>query len=448
MGHGNPSSHFHNSALYKISEHFRFALRSGFDQGDHSHLILLEDDLIVGSDFLQLFEATAWLLDANRDTLWCVSAWNDNGLRKTTTSSGFYTLGSSGLRGSSSTIKDSKYRLLRTGYFPGLGWMTTSRMWKEELSKIWPSKPSTGWDHYIRQQTKTSDKRECIYPEIPRTKHISKHGSNVNTAEQVQRFALYNFIDDLHSSTSSHSWFQSVTLGIFDRTESEESNSKRNNNEMKKDITNLKNNPFGDTSYLLYSRYKVAMKAVLSSSIVLNSLNGLISGPPSTSYVSSFIYYYKREEFSTLSTKIGLPRTQERGWHLGVLQTRIPGTPSLLYLINRRYNGPYISKEKLLTLSRNVEIISANQGKSCNHACNAINKKCSINSFEFLNKCHQLKNIFKCEHGCGHQIGSEIPCYVNDILQPTHQQCLVTDGEGTITCESSHKSTKRLCGCI
>jgi hypothetical protein len=34
--------------------------------------------MIVSPDFLQLFEATAYLLNED-PTLWCVSSWNDNG---------------------------------------------------------------------------------------------------------------------------------------------------------------------------------------------------------------------------------------------------------------------------------------------------------------------------------------------------------------------------------
>ena len=45
---------------------------------NHTHVILLEEDLVVAPDFLTLFRSTAWLLNAD-DSLFCVSAWNDNG---------------------------------------------------------------------------------------------------------------------------------------------------------------------------------------------------------------------------------------------------------------------------------------------------------------------------------------------------------------------------------
>lgn len=60
----------------------------------HSHLIVLEEDLIASSDFFTLFIAAAPLLEQVREpaicrkavmepsqdhSLFCISAWNDNG---------------------------------------------------------------------------------------------------------------------------------------------------------------------------------------------------------------------------------------------------------------------------------------------------------------------------------------------------------------------------------
>lgn len=73
------------------------ALERAFTRESHSHVILLEDDLLVAPDFLSLFASTAWLLEED-PTLWCVSAWNDNGHKR--------------------FVKDEE-RLFRTDYFPG-----------------------------------------------------------------------------------------------------------------------------------------------------------------------------------------------------------------------------------------------------------------------------------------------------------------------------------------
>ena len=406
-------------ALYKISAHFEFALESGFEQNQHSHLILLEDDLIVAHDFLQLFESTAWLLDDDTKNTWCVSAWNDNGLKATTTTgvvSGGHLRGGEeggGGGGGGVVVHDARRRLLRTGYFPGLGWMTTQRMWREELKSIWPKHPSTGWDHYIRQQTETSGKRECIYPEIPRTRHISKHGSNVNTADQVQRFALYNFHED--------------------------------------DTFNDDDHPFGDTSYLRSDMYHRRMSSMVRNAQVVRSINDIATSSSSSQKNKkvALVYYYLRENFESLCRQISLPRTQPRGWHRGVLQTRVPGSPTVLLLIDKRTDDYVPEKERLLR-PEGVVAVGGGNGENCDVVCQKRGggKRCSKESLEFLNKCTELKKIFHCENGCGHQVGAEIPCYVEDRNQPTHHQCLVTDGGGAMSCKSSHKSTQRLCGCV
>ena len=100
----------------------------GFVERAYTHMILLEEDLVVSPDFLALFRETAWLLHVDH-SLWCVSAWNDDGFR---------------------SLASNEARLFRTGYFPGLGWMLRRQLWVDELAAIWPEAASTGWDHWMR----------------------------------------------------------------------------------------------------------------------------------------------------------------------------------------------------------------------------------------------------------------------------------------------------------
>lgn len=75
------------------------------------------DDLNVAPDFYEYFLGTHQLL-RNDSTLWCVSAWNDNG--------------------KIGNIDEGRPDLLyRTDFFPGLGWMLTRELWAE-LSVKWP----------------------------------------------------------------------------------------------------------------------------------------------------------------------------------------------------------------------------------------------------------------------------------------------------------------------
>lgn len=75
------------------------------------------DDLNVAPDFFEYFLATHELLK-NDESLWCVSAWNDNG--------------------KATVIDETRGDLLyRSDFFPGLGWMLTRKLWAE-LAPKWP----------------------------------------------------------------------------------------------------------------------------------------------------------------------------------------------------------------------------------------------------------------------------------------------------------------------
>ncbi|XP_055310171.1 alpha-1,3-mannosyl-glycoprotein 2-beta-N-acetylglucosaminyltransferase [Sitodiplosis mosellana] len=135
---------------YKIARHYGWALNTTFKAG-FEYVIIVEDDLNVSPDFFEYFMGTHELLK-NDSSLWCVSAWNDNG--------------------KSNNIDVSSPELLyRTDFFPGLGWMLTKNLWTE-LSPKWPK---AFWDDWIRQPQQRKE-RACIRPEISRTRTFGKIG--------------------------------------------------------------------------------------------------------------------------------------------------------------------------------------------------------------------------------------------------------------------------------
>ncbi|ALC42527.1 Mgat1 [Drosophila busckii] len=135
---------------YKISRHYGWALNTTFQKG-FEFVVIVEDDLNVAPDFFEYFLGTHKLLQQDH-SLWCVSAWNDNG--------------------KASVVDTGKPELLyRTDFFPGLGWMLTSRLWSE-LSVKWPK---SFWDDWIRHPEQRKD-RVCIRPEISRTRTFGKIG--------------------------------------------------------------------------------------------------------------------------------------------------------------------------------------------------------------------------------------------------------------------------------
>ncbi len=100
-----PAEHKHYAIYYKISRHYSLGLRHVFNKLNYTSVIITEDDLDIAPDFFHYFAATRNLL-ARDKTLYCVSAWSDNGRRD---------------------LIDTRAaeQLYRSDFFPGLGWMMT-----------------------------------------------------------------------------------------------------------------------------------------------------------------------------------------------------------------------------------------------------------------------------------------------------------------------------------
>ncbi|VDK64819.1 unnamed protein product [Onchocerca ochengi] len=128
---------------YRIARHYRFALDYVFSILRYQSAIITEDDLLLAPDFLEYMLANRKLLFED-STVWCISAFNDNGKEE--------------------LIVKNNSLLHRTDFFPGLGWMLTSQLW-EELKVKWPE---TFWDDWMRDSVQRQG-RACIRPEISRT---------------------------------------------------------------------------------------------------------------------------------------------------------------------------------------------------------------------------------------------------------------------------------------
>lgn len=151
-----------------IARAYHAALSLAFDQlTDDDAVVVVEDDLLFSPDLMDFFLAGYHVMRADT-TIWCVSAWNDNGFR--------------GLVGA------DPHQLLRTGWFPGLGWLLTRKLYKRELEPAWPKEH---WDHWMRSERvyRTSKGRECLYPSIPRTFHHGATGTFMNAALHDNFFA-------------------------------------------------------------------------------------------------------------------------------------------------------------------------------------------------------------------------------------------------------------------
>lgn len=63
---------------YKISRHYKWALNQMFNTLNYNSVIIVEDDLDISPDFFEYFRSLYPILKED-PTLWCISAWNDNG---------------------------------------------------------------------------------------------------------------------------------------------------------------------------------------------------------------------------------------------------------------------------------------------------------------------------------------------------------------------------------
>ncbi|XP_030644731.1 alpha-1,3-mannosyl-glycoprotein 2-beta-N-acetylglucosaminyltransferase b [Chanos chanos] len=153
---------------YKIARHYRWALNQVFSTFAYSTVVIVEDDLEVAPDFFEYFRALYPILRAD-PTLWCVSAWNDNGR------DGLVDPGKADL-------------LYRTDFFPGLGWMLLKEVWAE----LEPKWPKAFWDDWMRQPEQRKD-RSCIRPEISRTMTFGRKGVSLGQFfDQYLRYIKLN----------------------------------------------------------------------------------------------------------------------------------------------------------------------------------------------------------------------------------------------------------------
>lgn len=186
-----------------------FALMSHFT--DAPGVIVAEDDLLFSPDFVRYFESLAPLLDSD-PTIFVASAWNDNGFFE----------------------KANPKKLLRTQYFPGLGWLLPRALWLNELRDAWPR---SHWDHWLRDK-KRHKGRECVYPMVPRSYHAGAKGTFMDdwhhnryfapikynldpgialTVEDVAEASLTVYEARLHSMFSSKSTVHLGTKSELDR---------------------------------------------------------------------------------------------------------------------------------------------------------------------------------------------------------------------------------------
>lgn len=159
----------------------------------------------------------------------------------------------------------------------------------------------------------------------------------------------------------------------------------------------------------------------------------------------------------TNSIVVDFPKDLQRYSSLGLWPTELRGHFNGAVLLRR--NPPDAAtllvdeSSELLPPDRrrvfDVDYVpSDDKATSCDIVCRAKNLRCDQRTLKLADNCDALRHHFPCQKGCGHQLGTDLPAYVDDPRQPTHQQCLVSNKASLRpTCAASHRSTKRLCVC-
>ena len=444
----------------KIAHHYWAVFERVFMGHQHDMVIFLEEDLIVAPDFLALFRSTFWLLRED-PSIWCVSAWNDVGF---------------------AIAAFDQCRLFRTTYFPGLGFMLPRHVWLQ-LREEWPSAPTMGWDYWMRTAFRRADK-ECIAPEVPRSRHESRKGSSIVTRRQVRFFQLFAFAELANACDSNEpcnqfgdiSYLLRVKYEFWMRTALNKAESMRGESQLFQSGQECRSEAIdlgphktvqdcallvgmGDCSqYFALAENNMhwgcrccrGLENVGKDHRLWSIYSAERTGDPGKLYV----YPYKIEEYSQITMSFGLqPEGMEnmipedvRAEHYGLVVGRHLTSGATVLLVDRRSSKQYLPPDQRLMRSMALVPVAGHQGKSCEESCQEDGMVCDVEQFHFLNDCGILTASFGCKF-CAHQAGEELPAYVVNDFEPTVGQCLVTF-ISPFRCATQHPSTRRLCPCM
>jgi len=395
----------------QIAMHYGWSLREAFAHfADAPAVIVLEDDLTPSPDFMDWFVSASPLLDVD-DSLFCVSAWNDNGFKD--------------------LVKDP-YGVRRTLFFPGLGWLLTRSFWETKLAPSWPN---DHWDWYVRGDTMRAS-RECVVPEMPRVFHAGKRGTFVDAQLQARYFDKIHFNKD-----ASLSWKSSPEAR-----------------------RNLAGVPL--------QAYNARITRLIETGLVVDSLEsfsrtverGRKEGKP-------VVLFYRADPNPAVEDRLlgfcayfGIWHQIIRASHEAVHEIYHKGAALLLInVVEPRpvqsvWFTPYPHQSIFATYAThvfdantftavvdqrdasNLHKLTGNKGESCTQVCARMGAgQCIVSALASINSCSALRAAFACRD-CRTSEGPDQPAVEEGGM------CLVNHGMG-FTCEGAHPSTRRLCAC-
>lgn len=96
-----------------------------------------------------------------------------------------------------------------------------------------------------------------------------------------------------------------------------------------------------------------------------------------------------------------------------------------------------------------INVIVGRQGESCDSVCKSNEQSCVPGKLLVLNQCEIMQKYMSCKGSCLASMGADQPAEVVDDA-PRHLNpgaCLYTRTQTMLSCDGSHRHTKRLCPC-
>ena len=458
----------------RIAQHYKYTLSTMFKRmADPAHprtkqapaLVVVEDDLLFAHDFMDYLLAAAPVLDVD-PTVWCISAWNDNGFK--------------GL------VKNS-LRLKRTGFFPGLGWLISRKVWEGELEEGWPDQH---WDHWLRD-AKRHKGRDCITPEVPRTYHNGIKGTFMDLSTHNKYFANIALNDGQSFGSSFFNWQHQLhgttaggVSGVPVQLPETVALAVKGHYVARLDALLDAGQYVGgahDIDAGLGEGGATKGEAVLGGSVGSGSgsqgavaqvgqagEDGVLKGqhPELPSLVVCFRFNIKSDNngFKPLASYLGIWHEPQRTAFHGIHELYVQGRHIILVNTDNSVGNDLARHcEGHPTLSpgdfRGVaaprarpevrvafEVVAGEQkGDSCIAVCEAKSMDCTddAGAVYAINTCTALLKVFPCSREkCKRSEGSDQP-----VFEPAANTCLWSGGSFPFKCEASHHATRRLCPC-
>jgi hypothetical protein len=355
----------------RVDDHLFFALRQGLESGAE-FIFLVEDDLLLSPDFLQMLISGANSLRTD-PTLFCISGWNEHSYEGEAT---------------------DPSKLVRTGVFPGLGWMMH---WKivDELIRKWPGVYIT-WDWWFRRPD-IAKGRECIVPEIPRSHHVGKGG--VHTADNT----IYDLMIRAEIPASDLTFnFTSVELTTYDK--------------------NLKSRVAAAEVLPSPAAFEECLKAKRSGTFLIP-----IRTDDERRWFNKFFYWF----------------TVYRISHRGLVAKKKPEIGATYFFVHARRGAEWLPaplRDDSALVSKDITVVISGVGEDCVTPCASQGFVCSIYDFGLINTCKHCP--------------STTPCRQTEVDSPTYRGVVIKDDSvchvsefPALNCETKINGYARVCPC-